>query len=282
MEIGLNKLKDIGAQTIYETTHISKAHVQALIHESFESFSSVQFLGFISILEKEYHIDLSELKKKGLSEIEQNTPDTSSNTLFLEDTHKKSYKKIYITLILFLSIFTLYFYINGNKPAEKVLSNEPTMQEMLDKEIKQEVKVKKSVKPTVVEQNTTKEKIEDVKEEKQIQKVVVTKEQNLTKEIKNKKAIKHSLTITTKKKLWIGYIELPSYKKHQQTFKGSLDLDPSKEWLILTAHGYVDVNLDGKVQNFKTKHRLRFIYKNNKLTKLTFKEFKKLNRGKAW
>lgn len=273
MENGIDKLKNIGAQTIYETTHISKANIQALIHESFESFSSVQFLGFISILEKEYNVDLSELKQKGLSEIEQNVHDISTDTLFLDDEHKKSNKSIYIILIFFLTIFTLYFYIS-NKPKNRIENIEPTMQEVLEKEIKQDT----VEQPTFVEKKN--EHTKELGIEKNATKKEITNEKKI---VENKETTtKHILKIETKNKLWIGYIELPSYKKHQQTFQGSLNIDPNKEWLILTAHGYITLNVDSNLQTFQTNHRLRFLYKDHKLKQLTLKEFKQLNREKAW
>jgi acyl carrier protein len=37
-----------------------------MLHETFDGLNSVQFVGFISILEREYNINLSELKAKGL------------------------------------------------------------------------------------------------------------------------------------------------------------------------------------------------------------------------
>jgi hypothetical protein len=64
MSDGLNKLKSIGAQKIHEKTHIARHHVQAVIHETFDDMTKIQLLGFISILEREYSVDLSDLKIK--------------------------------------------------------------------------------------------------------------------------------------------------------------------------------------------------------------------------
>lgn len=49
---GFEKLGTIGAQKINEKTHISKYHVQALLHNNFDDMTKIQFLGFVSILER--------------------------------------------------------------------------------------------------------------------------------------------------------------------------------------------------------------------------------------
>ena len=72
MNKGLKKLKSIGSQKIHETTHISKAHVQAILDEKFDNLHSVQLAGFVSILEREYDIDLSELKNNAILYFNEN------------------------------------------------------------------------------------------------------------------------------------------------------------------------------------------------------------------
>ena len=62
----LLKLQSLGAQKIYEETHIPVLHVKELLSSSYSGFSKVQFLGFISILEKEYSIALDEIKADGI------------------------------------------------------------------------------------------------------------------------------------------------------------------------------------------------------------------------
>lgn len=62
MSSDLEKLKEIGAQKIFEQTHITKEHIQAILHKSFEGLTKVQFQGFVSILEREYQVDLKDLK----------------------------------------------------------------------------------------------------------------------------------------------------------------------------------------------------------------------------
>ena len=41
MSSGIDKLQELGAQKIYEQTHVSKEHVQAILHNSFEGLNKV-------------------------------------------------------------------------------------------------------------------------------------------------------------------------------------------------------------------------------------------------
>lgn len=73
MSDDFEKLKSIGVQKIHEATHIGRIHIQAMLNENFEEMSNVQLFGFISILEREYALDLSELRAKAKEFFKSNT-----------------------------------------------------------------------------------------------------------------------------------------------------------------------------------------------------------------
>ena len=66
MSEDFEKLKKIGVQRIHEATHISRIHAQAILNCSFEDMTKIQLNGFISILQREYSLDLSDLRDKSL------------------------------------------------------------------------------------------------------------------------------------------------------------------------------------------------------------------------
>ena len=49
---------------------------------------------------------------------------------------------------------------------------------------------------------------------------------------------------------------------------------------ILTTEEVIDI--DGKITEFKTKLNIRLLYKDAKIKKISFTEFKKLNNGNKW
>ncbi|MDQ7066723.1 MAG: hypothetical protein Q9M40_01265 [Sulfurimonas sp.] len=98
----LEKLKSLGAQKIYEDTHIPVLHVQAILYSSFDSLQRVQFLGFISILEREYHVDLSSLKASGTAYFDDLDAQNLDESLVVIPNKKKQKSNIYLVIFIFL------------------------------------------------------------------------------------------------------------------------------------------------------------------------------------
>ncbi|WP_434657460.1 hypothetical protein [Sulfurimonas sp. NW9] len=108
---GLQKLKDIGAQKIYEDTHIPVGHIQAILHASFDGLNKIQFIGFISILQREYNIDLSELKNAGTAYYNEKNPveTTTEDGIFIAPKKKKNFTLLYILLTMVALLAALYY-----------------------------------------------------------------------------------------------------------------------------------------------------------------------------
>jgi len=57
-------LQELGANSIHERTHIARAKLEQLLHKSFDGLNRVQFMGFTSILEREYGVNLESLRSE--------------------------------------------------------------------------------------------------------------------------------------------------------------------------------------------------------------------------
>ncbi|MEO1938872.1 MAG: hypothetical protein ABGW85_09610, partial [Sulfurimonas sp.] len=71
-------------------------------------------------------------------------------------------------------------------------------------------------------------------------------------------------------------------KKYQEIVKKELSLDPTKEWLLLFGHGYITVAVGDEKYKFSKKDTLRLHYKDGKVSEISQREFKRLNRGHKW
>jgi len=264
MSKGVEKLQEIGTQKIHEDTHISREHVQALLHGSFDSLNKIQFLGFISILEKNYTITLDELKEKGLEYFEdKNAQDKDKHKIFIVPERRKSYKKFYITVVVLIFIIAVVYrlFISFNVVNNQVIDNT-----IIDN-AKDNIEIVEDINTTLKDENVSEEIIAT-------QNSLVIEEPTVVE--------KNSFKVIPHARLWIGYIDMSTHKKLQKTFKGELDLDPDKQWLLSLGHGNVSFEIDGEVKEFNSKKNIRFIYKDGNLTEITFKEFKRLNKGSAW
>ena len=271
MSDGLSKLKNIGAQKIHERTHIARQHVQAVLHESFDDMTKIQLLGFISILEREYSVDLSGLKEKAKDfypkDIEVKDEDAK---FFVTPKKKKNYTFLYILLALIIFGVAVSFTLDMSAEVSK-----KTDTHLIDNSAIENAKESISQNATIevadvaiVDKNTSLSE-------------VVEKEPELKPEVEPIEVTK-SFKIIPKSELWIGYIDLSNHKKYQKLFKDELEIDPNKNWILTLGHGYVKVEINGEVTEFNDKLNIRLLYKDAKLSKISFKEFKELNRGKKW
>ncbi|WP_151899490.1 hypothetical protein [Sulfurimonas hydrogeniphila] len=256
---GLQKLKDIGAQKIYEDTHIPVGHIQAILHASFDGLNKIQFIGFISILQREYNIDLSELKNAGTAYYNEKNPveTTTEDGIFIAPKKKKNFTLLYILLTMVALLAALYYTVEYTD--EEIKTPSPKQSNIQILSVDTNVSQKKDENKTLKDANTTQETA-----------------------IKKEKAVEKSFKIIARSKVWMGYIDVATNKKYQKTFTGEFDLDPDKEWLLIFGHGYIDVVTDTEKKEFNSKKTLRLLYKEGAVKELTFEEFKRLNRGSAW
>lgn len=268
---GLDKLKDLGAQKIYEDTHIAVEHIQAILHESYDGLSKIHFVGFISILQREYNIDLDELKQRAIIYYDEKNPveETTEDGIFIAPKKSKNFTIFYILLAMILFLIALFYTVEYANDSVRLETQTINNEHIND--------AKKNMKSVVTESNSSNNSENNV--------TVI--ESNVTKAQEQKssvepKAVTKSLKIIARSKVWMGYIDVATNKKYQKTFEGEFDLDPNKEWLLIFGHGYIDVIINSEKTKFQSKRTLRLLYKDGTLKKITLDEFKRLNRGNAW
>jgi len=313
MAENLDKLRAVGAQKIHEQTHISLKYIDAILYESFEGMQKVQLMGFISILEREYHVDLSDLRaqaqvyfqaQKELQSQEEE-PDYKKK-LLVSQTSKTMWLKdprIVLALIggvvaviaaVWFSSYDKTQYETSSSTQEVALADttsskgiqekEHTIQPTQPKEQKQP-DTKIALTPSKEQNATTtvsSEQNETVVDSKEQNATQIEQKQEKVQPLENKQLVVETLKIIPRKKVWIGYIDRKTRKHRQKTTRRVVRLDPKKEYLIALGHGYVDIVVGKKKKHFKTASHLRFHYKDGVLTPISKKRFIALNQGKIW
>ncbi|MBW6488516.1 hypothetical protein [Sulfurimonas sp.] len=265
MSIGFDKLKSIGAQKIHEVTHIARAHVKSILEENFEEMNSVQLTGFISILEREYSVDLGNLREKAKEHFANNASSIKkekSANVFL--AHKKKKKLTTIYMILGVALIVLFFIFTAT-PSQDEASKVDDIA----------IESAKSALPMLdVEQN---ERVEN--ENTTLMQEGLTPSEATVPDTSAKSL---SFKIMPNTKVWLGYIDVAEQKRYQTTFSDELSLDPTKEWLLAFGHGDIMIEVNGVTTKFATPRNIRFSYKNSELKEISFEEFKSLNNGNIW
>lgn len=299
MSSGLEKLKSIGVQKIHEATHISVKHIQAIFHENLEYMHQVQFLGFISILEREYNIDLGELRESGLDYFGTRVKYTreAENYKVLTGKKKRNFKSIYISVLLV--VFILFSFVSirslsSSYSETQVVDNsaiESAKNNISAASSEANISNEQNKTVAVSEQNQTMPTKDQnqtviildhnqtllVKDQNQ---TVLTKDQNKTTKTKEQKVnTTQSFKIVPKYKVWVGLVDLNTTQKSSKTFLDELVLDPNKDWALSFGHGFVSIEINGVVKDFSTKERLHLLYKNRELKEISFDEYKALGKG---
>lgn len=264
----LKKLEAIGAQKIHEDTHIPIEHITAILHEDYSGLTRVQYQGFISILEREYSVDLSDVKAPALEYFNENitTAAIADDTIFSVPTKPKNLKILYIAFILIIFLIALFYFSSSSE--EKVI---PEDNISLQESIVQKPMEDKNLSDVIVDLNES--MVEENSTVQAAQKLEVQKPAPVVLE---------PIEILPRSRVWLGYIDVATNKKHQKTFSDELDLDGNSEWLMIFGHGYVSVVIAGKEHKFSEKNTLRLHYKDGLLEKITADKFRKLNRGSKW
>ena len=275
MSEGLEKLKSIGAQKIYEKTHIARANVESILEKSFDKIPKVQFKGFISILEREYKVDLQDLVR----EFEQYTAKEREIAVHLAPEIKKEYVKFDQKTIISLLAATLiigYLIISslvhkGSEPVEVNNTEIETAKANLEHN---------DTAPVVVvdtnESNDTNKSI-DINATQAVKPVETAPMAQLQ---DGNKSIK--LEIVPTKTLWLSYIQEGSFKPTQSTISKTLSLDPSKNYLVELGHGFEKIDLGTTAKEYNEQSKKYFKYKNGEFTELSRAEFRELSKDKSW
>lgn len=266
---GLDKLQEIGAHKIYERTHIAKKFVEDILNQKYSSMNKIQFAGFISILEREYGVDLHELNEA--YSLEMNTVNSTSHEPFIvsqqENAQQTKGMGLYIGIGLVVMVLAVLILKPSSENEKDVVVKKTVVAET--------VPVKDELNNTTMEE--AKSNLSNLGNE-----TIKTAEGELADEIRVEPVHPSKFEILPRSKLWIGIIDLETFERTQKLTDSPFELDKDKDWLLVMGHGFVNFDINGEQQGFKDEKKVWFSYENGTLKKLNRKEFKEKNRGKAW
>ncbi len=266
-------------EEINKKTRISPISLRFIKNKEFEKIPRVKFLGFVSIIEKEFHIDLSELIEeynKATYFIKEN-----NDTVKLKEPKKhNTFILLILTLILFL-LGTYLLYNQYNTPKKDII-NKTNQTITTPYQIDQ-------TKYSVSETQPQNKKDQYASDMNTSQKIIPTEEinystSNPTQPQNNK--IQYASDINTspkgdfskqttsypktviiipKEKVWFKAVNIDTNKTeeylttHTKTLIGT-------NWYIKFGHGNITVNYGDKTLTPETKKIIRLLFKNGQIT----------------
>jgi hypothetical protein len=276
MNEGLEKLKIIGVQKIYEKTHITRRNVENILNRSFDKIPKVQFRGFISILEREYKVDLQDLVK----EFESYTKyeEKISETLIpeLKNEYIKFNNKTLV--IALMATFVIGYFIISSLVHSKTESTEINNSEIATAKANLDHN-DSNITAVVVDSNETNKSLEHNSTKLPVTPTQTTSSTPIASVSTTQDAAKGTkFEIIPEKVLWVLYREMGSDKHHQAITQSPITLDPSKNYLLELGHGLIKVNLGTEIKEFHGQNKKYFKYENGQLTELSGEDFKSMNK----
>lgn len=270
-------LQALGTEKIHERTHISRDKVDLVLTKSFAQIGRVQFMGYISILEREYDIDLSAIKEEYIQFCQSNPSVLApKESVILRANSNTKPKWIATGAAVIIGLIAGGYYLQGT------MSSEPN-DDLLNLT---------TASVQVVETNET--NITDMNETNQSTAIPVVKTET------NQSAVQpiqpamqqpalssavvggQSTQIVPQFKVWYGMIDLSTGKKMQNITADPIIVDPTKTWLIVLGHGRVELSSTEGKKVLNDRNTVHFVCENGLFKQITQQEFIERNGGKNW
>lgn len=260
-----NELQSLGVEKIHEKTHISRDKIELVLTKSYGEINKIQFMGFISILEREYGIDLNEIKEEFLDYQEEHKNSFQpKQSVILQPSSRAKQKWIIAGLLLILALIVGGYFAQAkmaNDPYEEVMQLSTAAVEVIDdaKEVNISAALENNATEPVKEQNAS---------------VPQAPVQNVS--------AASGLELRPVYKVWVGMIDLATRQKTQMITKEPIKIDTSKNWLIVLGHGRLEIVSPAGNEMMNEVNTVWFQCENGVLKRLTNQEFIAANGGKGW
>ncbi len=277
------RLKRLDIKEIHEKTYIPVKNLEPLLNGDFSKFDRLKAIGFVKIIEREFEMDLSDLKEQ----IEEYFKESKNDNHFVahqsqvEQKPQKSKKPMFVIVLALLLLGAASIIVfqsktedsRNNADATKI-SGQITGEG--DRESDKDLD-RIDEKSFFTEENLTEKEIDSEEN-------LTVEDQNLSnpEEPEPKEPKISKLFILPQGKIWVGVIYLDDYSKRNFLSSSPIELNASKDQLIVTGHGMFALDVDGNVTDYNEKGKVRFLIEEGKIERIDLQTFKNLNRGKAW
>lgn len=264
------ELQSLGAEIIHERTHISRDKIELVLTKSYGEINKIQFMGFLSILEREYGLDLSTIREEYLAYQEEHKSTLPPKQSVILQSHTNSKQKwILVGFVLIAALVVGGYFAQSNManvPKEEVMQLNSATVEVVDD--RKELNTTEAVEMnTTVEANTTQP--------------VIEQNSTVPQKLQSIRAV-DGLEIRPVYKVWVGMIDMGTHAKTQTITKDPIKIDTSKNWLIGLGHGRIEIVSSSGNETLREHGAVWFVYENGTLKRLTKAEFAERNGGNNW
>lgn len=278
-------LKSIGVERIKRDTKIDASRISDILEKRFEKFDYIRAKGFIHILEKEYHLDLSSWLEEYRLVCLSCQNDDCEDKAEEEYCKKIRRKKIMLigTLVFFLFV-ALLLLAKLLKNDERVALQLSAVEEQIKPKEEDLIIETNENTQTPQEENVTEEKEEPKQETKQIQVVINKPLDELGTPIFEGIELSSDevISLAFERPIWVGVIDLQSKRRSAQIQK-TFDIPLDREQLIYSAYGSFKLSVGSNEMRFNTYKPIFLIYtQSGGIRQISKEEYLFANGGVEW
>ncbi|BCD60859.1 MULTISPECIES: hypothetical protein [unclassified Nitratiruptor] len=275
-----DKLKHLDPEEVFQKTYIPHKVFKKLIEQDFEGLGNrTKVFGLIKILEDRFDLDLSELKESAQNYFQ--THQENHHTAFQEEIQSKNKFPVGLIIAAIVVFSGVLFWFASQKNGIQNSELKSMQTAFLDKNVTAQISTEKEIQ----QEETQKERNETfVGHQEENETKTAISETNASKNLEEKeqKLSLPTVTFIPKKKLWIGIMYLDNYKRKNYITSKPVEIDTSRDQLIMTGHGLFRVDIDGNITDYKERLKMRFLYRAGELEKIDKKTFDLYSKGHKW
>ena len=309
-------IKEYGVKSVSLKTNISIDSLTKLSENNYLDFTKIQTLGFIKIIEREYNLELPEIKNN-IREFFVENNNKEPNHLITTDVDSSvesgAFSKLIFYIFIILIVYGLwyiyenyykitiiqniiepqktYFNIENNRSkieqTKKVVDKKPIViaKPVKVEEIVEENKTKEIDKPIVLNILNTLD--DDINKSSDINQTVQNYEINNTIEENKETIARSTIELIPSSKMWFGFINITNPKKrwhksYKRATAYSFDVNGSR-WLMMTNKAKFSIKDIEDTKEYDIKSTTYFkIDDEDGIKKLSYNEYKALGGYRVW
>jgi hypothetical protein len=270
-------------------SNISEDNLEKIFAKDFESLRKLKTLGFISILAREYKIDLSDLEAEARQYYAQFTPERKKNLGITRpiSLDKKEKSSIFPMVIFALLAYATWYFLTqfDKKHLSELMPfiDEATIEKFVSSEDNDS-----KVESVLIIGNTNEDKIvESIKEEPKVEvkEEVVETAKAETSTTVQKKVLNadETVLIIPHKRLWFGLIDTATKKRDHFSVADIHKLDVSNTvWLVATSSASFSLKSQGETEAFTDNKEHYFSMDKDGIKSLSKDEYVTLGGWEQW
>ncbi len=278
-------LEENSVKAISLKTKIPEYSLENLFANKFEKINKVKTLGFISIIEREYHADLSALREDANAYYAQANEDVSVTLGLPIMEEKRGKSKFFMLVVLALLAYaTWYFFTQFDKKhlSEMIpFIDEETIESFIG-ETKVKEETVKSLSIAAVKEATLESQVPNTATEE----TTVTDTVEITQtveDIRPEVLVNKHISLVPVSRLWFGVIDKETGVRDHFSISDTYALDvTSKTWLVATSSAGFALQDAEETKEFNDAKEHYFQIDKNGIQELTKDEYISLGGWPQW